>query len=238
MNKISIPAILLTLVLTPVTSNSSGQPTLSRAELEKWFNSNDDAPPGDSKRINPKNINEGTLTFLHTKPKIDPHQARHTVHVNKNSLKDGWVSLEQCYSGLEVLPAAQILYTKRPIRNLKITKHENIDHVWIEGRSVQMTNLRPNARICTSISIQALKTLGKGRFELRTGPYRRKFLDGYFPIHLVLKIKHDPSLTILSYSPCDNKACNQLSLKGNTATYEALFEGKLTFRLVFQQKKS
>lgn len=226
MNHYTIAGLLICLLL-PRYALAADPYAMTPEQLEKWFQSDSDEPPG----WKPSDINDGNLVFLHSQPKLAPHEAVHQIVISKQSLQSGWVGMAQCYTGLEQMPAAQILYRKAGVRNLKITQSENIGQSWVEKNSVQMTNIGKQARICTLSEIKALQKLDGQRYVLKTGPYRRKFLDGYFPVHLVLNIKNHSGLKVLDYTPCDKKPCKPLYQQGDQLKYEALFEGVLRFRL-------
>lgn len=47
-----------------------------------------------------------------------------------------------------------------------------------------MEGVSENAQICVTGQTQSLKILGAGKYRIERGPYMRRFLDGYYPMHL------------------------------------------------------
>lgn len=200
----------------------------SPEELERWFNSDED----DWK---PQDINEGPLQFLSAPPKMKPYHAVNHITITDQSIEHGWVTLEQCHSHLDPLPLVQIVYKKHSIKNLIILNSSNIGHSWIENNSVQLKDVKAGGRICVRAELQALVANTQGEYTLTTGPYRRRFFDGYLPIDLLLTINYPDDLRLINTQPSAQTGFN-VNRKGKSLTITALFEGELTpqFKFVHQ----
>lgn len=198
----------------------------SPQELERWFNSNDDD------NWKSEDINDGQLTFLTKKPAIAPHIADNRITINSQSLQNGWVLLTQCHTQLDVMPAAQIVYQNQPVKDLRIIEQSNIGKSWVETNSVQLKHINKNARICIQAKIKALIKLPGNQYSLDTGPYRRKFLDGYFPVALSLSVQYPPELKAILFTPHAQPGM-QITIRKTQINITTLFEGVLTSKIRF-----
>ncbi|MGD8911541.1 MAG: hypothetical protein PVJ68_02195 [Candidatus Thiodiazotropha sp.] len=50
------------------------------------------------------------------------------------------------------------------------------------------------AAICLQAETQSLHPTGQGGYQLRNGPYMRRFLDGYYPMLLTLQVDYPAEL--------------------------------------------
>lgn len=219
---ITLIASQTSLLYADLPSNNSPE------ELERWFNSNEE-------EWKPRDINEGELHFLTSTPKIKPHRAHNHITITADSIRDGWVTLAQCYNDLDNLPAIQIVYKKHKVRNIHILKTQHIGESWVEENSVQMKSIKPGAEICIQAELQALAQQTDNQYILKTGPYRRKFLDGYFPIDLSLTIDY-PDSFVLSHTRPSAQNGFTVHDNGKSLAVTALFEGVLTPQFQFTRK--
>lgn len=133
-------------------------------------------------------VNEGDLVFLlpQTKKKIHHHHNR--VLFQPHSFNDGWIILHQCHHHIDAVSEAQIVYHRGRVRELSIESSKNIDRAWVEGHSVQLRDIQPDAWLCVRVSSKALTVNGDGTYTLNHGPFMRRFLDGYYPLHVTIEI--------------------------------------------------
>ena len=59
-----------------------------------------------------------------------------------------------------------------------------------EGRGMQMQAVGPNAKICVKAESRTLTNNGDGTWSLRNGSFMRKFLDGYYPLRMSMRIRY------------------------------------------------
>jgi len=137
-------------------------------------------------------VNEGELHFVAPEVAAGHHVHFNHIRIDSSSLRTGWVTLEQCHEQLDAVPAAQILFNPQRIRHLSILGAEGIGRAWVEGPSVQLEDVGPRARLCVTAESRALSYLGEGRYRLQNGPFMRRFLDGYYPMRVVLRIQYPP----------------------------------------------
>lgn len=203
---------------------------LTAEEAEKWLESDDLTPPNEQT----VNVNEGTLDFLATPPTKRTHHHHNVLTIYRSSLADGWVKLSQCHENMDRVHVAQVLFNKKTIKALQITKADNITKAWVEGPSVQVEDVKDNARLCIDARSQSLQKNPDGTFTLRNGPFMRKFLDGYYPLHVTVDVEFaDTGLELVSTSPVAQAGfkVRQSAIK---VSLDAWFEGRLMTELTFK----
>lgn len=202
---------------------------LSEKEIERWLNSDDLNPP------NYQNVavNNGELFFLSKKPDKRIHQHHNILTIYKNSLIDGWVKLEQCHANIDRVERIQVVFNKKKIRDIRITKATKIKKSWVEGNTVQLENVTDNAVLCIAAWSKALIKNADGRFKLTNGPFMRKFLDGYFPIHVTIDVDFKATnLKLVQVEPTAQTGF-KITQTAKTINMDALFEGRLKTSLTF-----
>ncbi len=178
-------------------------------------------------------INEGELHFLTKPPDTPPHlQSTHAVLSNE-SLRSGWINVKQCHYNLTPVNAMQVVFNRDHVRNIEIVRADDIGRAWVQGATVQLTDVRQNAIVCILSENRSLRRNHlDGTYEWHGGPYMRRFLDGYFPMHVKLAIDYPTDrLRLLNIEPA------ALKLKSVTQPgyirMDALFEGRLDVTVQF-----
>lgn len=205
-------------------ASSAGAAEPTQKEIDDWFNG-----PSQSTA----NVNEGNLVFLAQKPTKAVHHHHNTLTLSRESLSEGWAQLEQCHENIDKVPRAQILFNLSKIKDLRITSYSNIEQAWVEGPSVQLKNVTSGAKLCVAAQSRALTKTGENSYTLKNGPFMRRFLDGYYPMHVSMTVKlADNNLVLASVSPKEQpgfvvrRAPNQVDI-------DAWFEGRLNTELQF-----
>lgn len=178
-------------------------------------------------------VNEGVLTFLTTPPTNPTHHHQNRLTIFPSSLDDGWVKLEQCHEHIDAVPSSQIVYREDRIRDLRLTRVENIGKVWVQGHTVQMENIAPAALLCVLAQTRALSADGNGGYTLSNGPYMRRFLDGYYPMRVsVAVLLRVPGLRYVAIAP---PAQDGFAVYQDTdeVGYDTWFEGELNTHIRF-----
>jgi hypothetical protein len=168
--------VSLVAVLLAATTASA-----SEAREDAWFDDDWEAQVA--------KVNTGEVVFL-AEPPVDPvhhHQSR--IILDAKSLANGWVTLIQCHSHLDAVPRSQVLYHKTRMRDLSIVSYDNIGAAWVEGHTVQLADVEKGASLCVEARTRSLEINADGSFSLRGGPYMRRFLDGYYPMHVSIDIE-------------------------------------------------
>lgn len=177
-------------------------------------------------------VNEGDLAFLPNPPADAIHHHQNRIVVTDSSLRDGWVSLEQCHQNLDRVAEAQILFHPERSRALQVTDFENMQSAVAERNTVQLRGVGAASEVCLRGETRALVSIGEGVYELQNGPYMRRFLDGYYPMRVSLQIEYPPRLTLADFSP-DRQPGFLVSSAPGRVNAEALFEGQLRTRFRF-----
>lgn len=202
-----------------------------QSDLEDWFNSDDD------KEFEPiLNINEGQLNFLSKPPDQPVHHHQNKLVITRASLHDGWVNLKQCHYNMDNFPRVEVIYSPERIRKLKIVSSKNIELAWVENSSVQLVNVDKGATLCIQAESRALSQNTDGSYTLKNGPFMRKFLDGYFPMHVSIDIRLPEQLEFESISPAQQNGF-VVSKNTNAIYLDAWFEGRLKTVLQLKPRK-
>jgi len=160
------------------------------------------------------------------------HHSKHLI-IRPESLKTGWIVDRQCHENLDPVPALQVVFKAGKVRKLKVSRSENIGSARVEGDSVQLEHIGAHAVLCLESENRVLDfdPLLK-QFTLTSGPYMRRFLDGYFPMRLSLNVEYPAQLLrLIDIQPP--------VLRAGTATppgriqIDTQFEGELHIRLRF-----
>ncbi len=183
--------------------------------------------------VDTSQVNDGELVFLATPPQHAVHHQYHTIVISEQSLRDGWVRLVQCHEHLDRVPDAQVVYNPERIRGLHIVAAKGMESASVRGASVQMKNIGSDARLCVEAQSKALSAEGEGDFTLRSGPFMRKFLDGYYPMHVTLEVRYPAArLRYDGISPVPQPGF-KVQEGRNSVSVDAWFEGRLRTELHF-----
>lgn len=178
-------------------------------------------------------INEGELRFLERPPASPPHLHSTHVFLTEESLASGWVKAKQCHYHLDRVAALQVVFNKRRVRGIEILQADNIGRAWVEGASVQVTNVGKNAVLCILSENLAIKhNAADGTYEWHGGPYMRRFLDGYFPMQVKLAIDYPPERVRLESIEPGTLRFKTVAQPG-LIRLDALFEGRLDITIRF-----
>lgn len=180
-------------------------------------------------------VNEGGLRFLPSPPEKPVHHHRNHVFLGEDSLNTGWVRLEQCHQHLDPVPSMQIVYNRERIRDIRVERRENIGKAWVHENTVQMEQVEANALICIRAETRALSADGAGIYSLANGPYMRRFLDGYYPMRVSMKVSIEtPKIVFLDVEPLAQPGF-AVNRHGNEVGYDAWFEGRLNTLIRFRR---
>ena len=203
---------------------------LTNSQLEQWFESEDFSPPVTQP-------SDGELIFLQNPPREPILHVENTFIIDDTSIEQGWVKFIQCYSNLDAITESEVVYKYQSMRNLEITSTRNIEDAFIQDQSIQIRNASNNASICTSAEVKNLYHQKDHSFLLSSGPYHRRFFDGFFPYHLTLKIRFPEKLNFISSDPRPQQGFN-VTTNNNVIHVDTWFEGILRTRFRFAPNKS
>ena len=196
-------------------------------DLEAWLESDDD---GDAQAVN-----EGELEFL-----TDPQgrrvlQTSNWLSVTHSSLQTGWVELQQCQANLDPVPAVEVVYRYHGLRDLQLVSSKNVARAWVAGNSVQLEDVTEGGEVCIRAAVQVLRPNGQGGYSLQSGPFHRRFLDGYYPVQLDYRVRWPADrLRLASVQPRAQTGYGLRKQRGELLI-DTLFEGKLTIEVGFDR---
>jgi hypothetical protein len=198
--------------------------TAASNDMEAWPEQDDDRT---------QLVNEGSLDFIQDTRGRRVLQTLNWLTVNPGSLGNGWVALYQCQRNLDPVAAVEVVYRYQGMRNLRIISTRNIEHAWVEQNSVQMEQVERGGEVCIEAEVQVLLPDGEGRYRLQSGPFHRRFLDGFYPVQLDYRI-HWPAdrLQLESVRPPGQKGFSIREQPGELGI-DTLFEGKLIIDVRF-----
>jgi len=210
-------------LLSALPVSADTKPTAE--ELEAWFN--------DDSELKAEEVNEGALHFLARSADNIMH-SENTLIISPQSIDEGWVLLKQCYHHLDTISQAQVVYQYKSMRNLKILDTQGIGKAWVEQQSIQLINVQANASLCTEAEIRVFYQNEDHSFSLVNGPFQRRFLDGYYPLRVSLKIHYPKQL--LSFARVSPKQTKEFSITDTPygLYVDTIFEGKLNTEIWFK----
>ncbi|MGD8783762.1 MAG: hypothetical protein PVG75_04965 [Thioalkalispiraceae bacterium] len=219
--------IIVSFIFTTL-AYAANEPT--EEELERWFESDELLPPEFSK------VNEGELVFLTKKPDKHVPFIENTIKIDEESIESGWVNIFQCYKGLDPIENVEIVYRYKQQRGLTIHSTNNISSAVVKNNSVQLVGVDKAASLCVSLQARIFYKIAEDTYELRNGPFERRFLDGYYPMHVQLNVAYPEKLIeFVNILPAP-EAGYVVETKSNGIFIDAWFEGKLTVALNFTRK--
>lgn len=179
-------------------------------------------------------VNEGELTFLDVPPAEPVHAHHNRITLGADSLRDGWGGLYQCHNHLDPVPSAEVVFNAGRVRHLKVDSSEAIGRAWVEGHSVQLEDVQRGARLCISAQSRVLVPEADGGFTVRNGPFMRRFLDGYYPMHVTLDILLPPGAWVLAEQSPGPQPGFEIIWTGGRIRVDTWFSGELrtAFRFV------
>lgn len=157
------------------------------------------------------------------------------IALGANAMTDGWGTLTQCHYNLDPVGQLQIIYNPHRTENLRITSDDGIAMAWVEGPTVQLDDIKRGASICIEADTHALIAKDDG-YVIERGPFMRRFLDGYYPLHVKLSVSwEDLPLVATSMHPPQQTGV-YLEQKEEQITLDYWFRGELRTQLVLKPK--
>jgi hypothetical protein len=182
-------------------------------------------------------VNEGELQLLDQPPEVAAHYHHNRMMITERSLRDGWVTMYQCHSDLDKVHASQIVYDADHIRNIEIQSSENIGSARVEGNTVQMTDIDADSKICISADKRAL-SYENGSYFLRLGPFMRRFLDGYYPMHVRVEVCYPDFIELVRTKPVNAVRHANSEKRKSYADIDVWVVGKLDIEFMFRGKRT
>ncbi len=225
MSRSTLVVFTISLFLFGLSPNSYSQ-QLTPEEMEEWLFDDSDTLAIDE-------VNEGELAFVKKANNTGVHHHHNKMIITDSSLEDGWVTIEQCHRNLDVVPLAQILFSKTRSRNLTVSRSKNIGKAWIEENSVQLEDIGREAVLCVTAETRSFVYNGDGTYSLRSGPFMRRFFDGYYPMRVTMDVEINAKrLRFYDTTPPAQDGFKVWRTDG-AIHFEAWFEGRLSTDIRF-----
>ncbi|MEW8027320.1 MAG: hypothetical protein AB2792_13645 [Candidatus Thiodiazotropha sp.] len=205
--------------------------------LLPWVSTADEEPfdfPDEDLESLTEEVNEGELEFLLTPPAESVHHHINRIQIGEDSLHSGWVELHQCHKHLDAVPHLEIVYHPQRIRHIRLLRVENIGSSRVIGSRIELRDIGHGASLCLRAESQSLHRSGRSGYQLRNGPYMRRFLDGYYPMLLTLQVDYPAELirfTAMRPLPVDS---GHARLGDGRVYWNGWFQGKLFTEIDFQ----
>jgi hypothetical protein len=180
-------------------------------------------------------INSGDLVFLEGPVKPGVLHSDSRIRILPDSLETGRVALIQCYRNLDAVPRVELVYSYRDMRNLAILGKRGIDKAEVVDQSVQLEGVAKQASICVEAETGNLYREAEGGYVLKSGPYMRRFLDGYYPFRVSLQVDYPADL--LRFDGVTPAAAGlRVEKDAGAVRLDAWFEGRLTLEMRFSRQ--
>ena len=193
--------------------------------------------PSPSRRPIPPGSTRGRWYFSRLPPERRVLQTRNRLTIGADSLASGWVALEQCQGNLDPVAAVEIVYRYHGLRGLRVASATAMDAAHVAGNTVQLTGVRPGGEVCIVAEVQVLKPDGAGGYRLQSGPFHRRFLDGYYPLALDYRVEWPAGRLVLVSVVPEAQAGFAVQTQPGSLQIDTLFEGRLTIELQFESRQ-
>jgi hypothetical protein len=186
-----------------------------------------------AKAVEIARVNEGALEFLDATPQRRILQTHNRLFIDADSLTGGWVALEQCQGNLDPVAAVEIVYRYEGLRDLRIVSVKAVDAAYVEDNRVRLSGVHHGGGVCVAAEVQVLLADGAGGYRLSSGPFYRRFLDGYYPLRLDYRVEWPADrLSLVSVTPLVQPGF-AVEAGAGRLQIDTLFEGRLTIELQF-----
>jgi hypothetical protein len=181
-------------------------------------------------------VNEGQLNFIApVRDKSTLHSDTH-LSITAESMKTGWVAMQQCYRHLDAVNRTDVVYAYREMIDLRVIEADKIAKVRVNPDRVELEDVANGAELCVQAKVRILQRVSDRAYRMRNGPYHRKFLDGYYPFHVSLTVNfphHELQLERVQPGAQDGFHVTE---KTGKVFIDSWFEGELRIELTFSQR--
>ncbi|MBN2646956.1 MAG: hypothetical protein JXR44_04130 [Thiotrichales bacterium] len=189
-------------------------------------------------------VSQGQLKWVDPQKTVGVYALSNRLILESDALKTGKVYFEQCHQNLDAIRAIDIVYNPETTSDLKVVSAKGVGRYQLQTAKVELYQVEQGAEVCIHGRNQTLTydTVSQ-TWQIPRGPFMRKFLDGYYPMHLQETIEWEATaLKWASLQINENPAAGTYSPKQNldssksTLKVDYWFEGKL--RPVYKFKTS
>ncbi len=156
--------------------------------------------------------------------------------VTEDSLASGWARNHQCHRHFSVTPSLEIVFPNGKIRNIAITGSSNIGDVTVRGPTIQLEDVNEQSTLCFASEIHVLQREADGSYRITAGPFYYRFLDGYFPMEVDLKVRYPSSLLKVLRVVPGNQRGIEVTRNDGEVRFSSRFEGTLWVQVFFTRE--
>ena len=180
-----------------------------------------------------RQVNEGAFRLV-PPPDRPVHEHHNVVHLAPSSLATGMAVMEQCHINLDPVPSTQIVYNPGTLRSVRIVARSGIGRAWVAGHRVELRDVARGARICLVAETRIVEPRPDGSYVLRNGPFMRRFLDGYYPMRVTMRVDMPGHrLELLGTEPGPETGF-RVEARDGTLVWDVWFEGELRTAVRFR----
>lgn len=217
--------LTITLILLGLSARMEGAREIPATEAEAWFEEDDAVPV--------PQVGAGEVMFLDSPPAGRILYSENRISLSGESVVSGWASIEQCYTGMDAVAKTEIVYRYRNMRKLRIRSLHDIRAASLTENSVRLNEVGVDASLCVQLEARILHETSDEQLILRNGPFQRKFLDGYFPMHVSLEVSFPAhALQVVDTMPRPQSGVS-VTEKDGRIVIDSWFAGSLMVEIVF-----
>lgn len=180
-----------------------------------------------------RQVNEGAFRVV-PPPGRPLHEHHNRVRLTPDSLASGMAVMEQCHLNLDPVPSTQIVYNPEALRRVRIVARHGIGRAWVAGHRVELREVRRGARICLVAKTRIVEPGPEGSYILRNGPFMRRFLDGYYPMRVTMRVEMPGHrLELLEATPGPETGF-RVEARDGALAWDVWFEGELRTAIRFR----
>jgi len=174
--------------------------------------------------------------FLAEPPANPVHHHTNRITIDAQALRTGWARLRQCHTHMDALGATQIVFNAGRIREIEVVSSSHIARIRVRDDRVLLDGVEHGAAICLRAETRSVERRPDASVVVRNGPFMRRFLDSYFPMHVTLEVRYPADqLRFRSIQPSPQPGL-ALQQEPGRVTADAWFSGVLRTRLRFRPR--
>lgn len=180
-----------------------------------------------------RQVSEGAFRVV-APPDRPLHEHHNIVHLDAAALSTGMATMEQCHVNLDPVPSTQIVYNPETLERVRIVARKGIGRAWVEGHKVELRDVERGARICLLARTRIVEPQADGSHVLRNGPFMRRFLDGYYPMRVKMRVDMPGRRLELVEAKPGPETGFKVEESGGELAWDLWFEGELRTAIRFR----
>lgn len=229
--KIQLVCLIMTMAQAPLALAQEDDLSDLSAEERAFFE--------DDSFFQSLEVSRGTLNWVEPDKTLEQYALENRISLRPTSHQDGVVIFEQCHRHLDAISKIEVVYNDQTTSDLVVISTDKIQQAQAKDASVELIGVEKGAQVCIKGKSQTLTHDGQ-QWQLKRGPYMRKFLDGYYPMHLTEVIDwQDSPLKLVGQPraplPVPSKFIQQIN--PHSMQFDYYFAGRLELTYQFEQEE-